>query len=99
MTRPGTLKYLRSLPLKVASKIFGYPWIIALIIGLFFARYDRISNLFLLLTIIYFIVVSVVGVGLCTGSRFRVPVMPLFAILSASGWMVIYSWIKNRVNP
>ena len=35
MTRPGTLKYLRSTPLKVASKIFGYPWIIALIIGYF----------------------------------------------------------------
>ncbi len=99
LARPGTLKYLRYLPLKVASKIFGYPWIIAVIIGLFFARYDKLPNLFLLLTIMYFTVVSVVGVGLCTGSRFRVPIMPLLSILSAGGWMVIYSWIKNRANP
>ncbi|MBU4377307.1 MAG: glycosyltransferase family 39 protein [Candidatus Omnitrophica bacterium] len=95
MTRPGTLKYLRNIPLKVASKIFGYPWIIALIIGLFFARYNNLPKVFLLLTIIYFIVVSVVGVGLCNGSRFRVPIMPLISILAASGWIAIYSKIKK----
>lgn len=98
LTRPGTLKYLRNAPLKTASKIFGYPWVILWIMGLFFARYDKLSNIFLLLTTIYFTVVSVVGVGLCCGSRFRVPIMPLISILAASGWAVIYSWIKKKLD-
>lgn len=98
MTRPGTLKYLKSAPLKAASKILGYPWIIALIIGLFFARYNNLPKVFLLLTIAYFIVVSVVGVGLCNGSRFRVPIMPLISILAASGWLFIYSWLKKKLD-
>jgi len=95
-TRPGTLKYLRSLPIKILSKIYGYPWVVFWIIGLFFARYDKLTHLFMLLTILYFMAVSVVGVGLCVGSRFRVPVMPMISVLSAAGWMVIYSKILKK---
>lgn len=94
--RPGTLKYLKSLPIKVLSKIYGYPWVVFWMIGLFFARYDKLPYLFLLLTVLYFMVTSVVGVGLCAASRFRVPVMPLISILSACGWMVLYSKFRNR---
>lgn len=95
-TRPGTLKYLRSLPIKIASKVFGYPWVVFWIAGLFFARYNKVTHLFLLFTILYFMAVSVVGAGLCVGSRFRAPVMPLIAILSASGWMIIYSKFAKK---
>lgn len=97
-TRPGTLKYLRSVPIKALSKVFGYPWVVFWIAGLFFARYNKVTHLFLLFTILYFMAVSVVGVGLCVGSRFRAPVMPLIAILSASGWMVLYPKIKNLIR-
>lgn len=97
LTIPGTLKYLRSVPLKIFSKIYGYPWVVFWLIGLFFARYNKLANIFLLLTILYTMAVSTYGVGLCTGSRFRAPVMPMIAILSAGGWAVIYSKIKPRV--
>jgi len=97
-TRPGTLKYLRSVPIKVLSKVFGYPWVVFWIAGLFFARYNKVTHLFLLFTILYFMAVSVVGVGLCVGSRFRAPVMPLISILSASGWMVLYPKIKSLIR-
>jgi hypothetical protein len=90
---PGTLKYLGSKPLKVASKIYAYPWMIFWLIGLFFARYDKLPYRYLLFTILYFMVVSVVVIGLCVGSRFRVPVMPLISILSASGWVRIVGFM------
>ncbi|GAF80690.1 unnamed protein product, partial [marine sediment metagenome] len=38
--------------------------------------------------------VLVFVVGLCIGSRFRVSVMPLISILSASGWMRIIGYFK-----
>lgn len=98
LTRPGTLKYLRSMPIKIFSKIYGYPWVVFWIMGLFFARYNKLTHIFLLLTILYFMAVSVVGVGLCVGSRFRAPVMPLISILSASGWIILYPKIKKLIG-
>ncbi|MEA3305731.1 MAG: glycosyltransferase family 39 protein [Candidatus Omnitrophota bacterium] len=88
-TLPGTLKHLKSRPLKIASKIYGYPWVIFWLIGIFFAEYDKLAYRFLLLTVLYFAAVSIIVTGLCVGSRFRVPVMPFLSILSASGWMRI----------
>jgi len=84
---PGTFKYFKSKPLKVASKIFGYPWVAFWLIGLLCAGYDKLPCRFLLLTVLYFVLVSVVVTGLCVGSRFRVPIMPFLSILSASGWL------------
>jgi hypothetical protein len=98
IARPGTLKYLRSVPIKILSKIYGYPWVFFWLIGLFFARYNKLPNIFLLLTILYFMALSVVGAGLCVGSRFRVPVMPMISILSASGWIWIYPKIKSLIR-
>ncbi len=95
-TLPGTLKYLKWRPLRVASKIYGYPWMVFWLTGLFFAAYKRLEYRFLLLTVLYFMAVSVFVVGLCIGSRFRVPVMPLLSILSASGWMRIIAYFKHR---
>lgn len=88
-TLPGTFKYLESRPLRAASKILGYPWMVFWLIGFLFAGWDSIQKKFLLSTILYFMLVSIMVTGLCVGSRFRVPVMPLLSILSASGWMKI----------
>ena len=93
-TIPGTLKYLRSRPLKIASKIYGYPWVVFWLIGVFFAEYNKLSYRFLLLTVLYFAAASIVVTGLCVGSRFRAPVMPLLSILSASGWLRIFNYIR-----
>ncbi len=90
-TIPGTLKHFRSRSIKIASKIYGYPWVIFWLAGVFFARYDKLPYRFLLFTVLYFAVVSIVVTGLCVGSRFRAPVMPLLSILSASGWMRIFN--------
>ena len=95
-TTPGTLKYLRSKLLKATSKIYAYPWVIFWLVGIFFARYDKLPYRFLLLTILYFMLVSVVVTGLCVGSRFRVPVMPLLSILSASGWVRIAARFRRE---
>lgn len=94
-TIPGTFKYFKSRGLKVASKIYGYPWMVFWLVGVFFARYDKLPYRFLLLTALYFALVSVVIVSLCVGSRFRVPIMPLISILSASGWVRIVARIKR----
>jgi hypothetical protein len=96
-TLPGTLKYLKSKPLKVASKIFGYPWVIFWLTGLIFARYTDTPYRFLLMTVLYFALASVVVTGLCVGSRFRVPIMPLISIISASGWArIVTQFFKGK---
>ncbi len=95
-TLPGTLKYFRSQPIKMASKIYGYLWMVFWLIGIFFARYDKLPFRFLLLIVLYFAMVSIVVVGLAVGSRFRAPVMPLLSILSANGWMRIFSITRQR---
>ena len=95
---PGTFKYLKSEPLKIASKIYGYPWVVFWLLGLLFVRYDKLPYRFLGLTFLYFAVVSIVVIGLQVGSRFRVPAMPLIAVLSASGWVRIADILRKRVR-
>ncbi len=97
-TAPGTFKYLSSEPLKIFSKIYGYPWVAFWLLGLFFARYRSPSAQFLGLTTLYFMLVSVYVVGLCVGSRFRAPAMPFIAILSAQGWVYLSDIIKARLR-
>jgi len=46
---------------------------------------------FILLVILYFIAASVGGAGFHAGERFRVPMMPFIAVLSAYGWRVAYA--------
>jgi hypothetical protein len=94
-TLPGTFKYFKSKSLRIVSKIFGYPWVAFWLIGLLFAPYDRLAYRFLLITILYFMLASVVVTGLCVGSRFRVPIMPLISILSAGGWLRIAALFGN----
>jgi len=64
-------------------------------IGFLSARYNKLEQQFLLLTILYMMLVSVIVVGLCMGSRFRVQAMPLISILSATGWVRITGAFKR----
>jgi len=94
-TLPGTFKYFKSPPLKLFSRIYGWPWMIFCFIGFLSARYNKLEQQFLLLTILYMMLVSVIVVGLCMGSRFRVQAMPLISILSATGWVRITGAFKR----
>ncbi len=98
-TLPGTFKCLGSRVLKAASKILGYPWMAFWIIGLLYCGWDTVQKKFLLSTVLYFMLVSVLVTGLCVGSRFRVPVMPLISILAASGWIRLRGILYWRLRP
>lgn len=97
-TLPGTLKYFKSKPLKVVSKIYGYGWVGFWLAGLFFAGFKKIEQRFLFFTILYFATVSVIVIGLCISSRLRVPVMPLISILAANGWARISNLVNNKMG-
>jgi len=89
ITLPGTLKQFGSWYMRRASKIFGYPWLVFWLAGLCFVGLGRIEYKFLMMTVLYYLVVSVLIVGIFMSSRYRVPVMPLISILSAAGWLRI----------
>jgi len=60
---------------------------------------DNLSYLqFMLFVTFFFIAISVVGQMWGVGPRFRVPMMPFIAIISAYGWTCILPWFKAR-NP
>ena len=97
MTRPGSLKYFGSVPLKVAGKIFGYPfvvfWVIGFLAGLARMKGDPALH-FLAYIVLYFICVTIMATILGEGSRFRVPMVPFIAILSAHGWV----WLREKYS-
>jgi hypothetical protein len=97
LTRPVSLKYFGSKPLKAAGKIYSYPWIMfwlaGILLGLRGAGKD-ICYPFLAVVILYFIFTSVIAAMWIADARFRVPMMPFIAILSAYGW----SSLKGRTN-
>lgn len=90
MTRPGSFKYLGSFPLTVAGKIFGYPWVVfwmtGFLIGLTKIR-RNIYYQFLLFIIICFVSGTIIVMTFNVGERFRIPVIPFIAIISAYGWV------------
>ena len=51
---------------------------------------------FMLWVIVYFICVPIFNIPWSVGPRFRVPMVPFIAILSANGWMRLIYLIKNR---
>lgn len=97
MTSPGTLKDLKSPPLRIAGKISGYFWValwmLGFIVGLIKIKYN-IYYKAILLFIIYFAAISVAGVTFLVEERFRVPMMPFIAIISAYGW----AWLLKLKN-
>jgi len=98
-TVPGTLKYLKSEGLKAASKVYGYPWVVFWLVGLIFARYDKLSSRFLISVILYFAAGAILITGLTISSRYRVPTMPMISILSASGWIRLAGLLHSRLRP
>ena len=93
--RPASLKHLDSKPIKLAGKIFAYPFIVFWFVGLVLGIWKgwREPHLqFCIIMIMYFTVVTVLSILLNVGSRFRLPMMPFIAVLAAYGW---YTWWKE----
>lgn len=95
MTRPASFKNFNSPNLKKVGKVFSYPWIAFWLMGLLFGISkigNNISFLFFLVVIFYLIGATVIGTMWGSGPRFRIPMMPYIAILSAAGW----HWFNNK---
>lgn len=93
MTRPGPFKYFRSAVLSAVGKALAYPWMVFWMFGFVIGVFKTGRNIyyqFILLVIAYFIAASIGGAGSLVGERFRVPMVPFIAVLSAYGWSVVY---------
>ncbi len=89
MTRPGSLKYLHFPVLTVAGKVIGYPWVVFWMTGFLLGLTKIRRNVyyqFILCVILYFVFITIAGQMWCSGERYRVPIMPFIAIISAAGW-------------
>ncbi|MFA5255534.1 MAG: glycosyltransferase family 39 protein [Candidatus Omnitrophota bacterium] len=89
MTRPGNLKYFRSDLLTIVGKILAYPWMVFWITGFIWGAAKIRQNVyyqFIFFAALYFIIISICGAMWTVGERFRVPIMPFIAIISAYGW-------------
>ena len=92
MTRPASFKNFNSPNLKKAGKVFSYPWIAFWLIGFFLGIRKAGKNFsfhFLLIVILYLMGATIIGTMWGSGPRFRIPMMPYIAILSAYGWSFI----------
>jgi len=89
ITRPGSFKYLHFPALTIAGKVIGYPWVVfwmsGFLIGLTQIR-RNVYYQFILCVILYFVFITIAGDMWCSGERFRVPIVPFIAIISAAGW-------------
>jgi hypothetical protein len=94
MSRPGSLKYFNCHALTVIGKVFAYPFMIFWMIGFLWGIINTGRNIyykFLLLVIVYFVSGSILSDMLIATSRFRMPIMPYIAIISAYGWIKLIS--------
>ena len=64
-------------------------WLTGLVLGLFRVR-KNIYLQFILCCASYFVVVSICGAMWIAGERFRVPIMPFIAVISAHGWLSLF---------
>jgi hypothetical protein len=99
MTRPGTLKYFNSKPLAITAKVLAYPWMVLWMVGFLAGVYKMRRNVyyqFLLLVIIYFVGVSVINLSSAVSERFRVPIVPCIAIISAYGWLNLLNGVLKK---
>jgi 4-amino-4-deoxy-L-arabinose transferase-like glycosyltransferase len=92
MTTPGNMRHFHSRVWRIFGVIFGYFfvifWWVGLIAGMRKCKTDAVRQ-FLFLVLLYFILVSLVATGWHVTPRFRVPMMPALAILSAWGWTAL----------
>jgi len=99
MTLPGSLKYYKSKFFGILGKIVFYPWMVFWLIGFLVgcAKIKRnIYYQFLLYFILYFAAVTVIGIPLVAGERFRIPMVCPIAVISAYGWLLIRNYFAPR---
>ncbi|MDD2927826.1 MAG: glycosyltransferase family 39 protein [Candidatus Omnitrophica bacterium] len=97
MTRPGPFKYFNSAALSAAGRVLAYLWVgfwvVGFIAGIRQAR-RNIYYQFMLFICLYFIVASIGGISWLVGERFRMPMVPYIAVISAAGWVALKRFIK-----
>jgi len=94
MTRPGTLKYFHSDILTAAGKVLAYPWMVFWLTGFIAGIAGARRSIYLqsyLFVILYFLAASIINILWLVSERFRVPMMPFIAVISAYGWMNLAS--------
>jgi 4-amino-4-deoxy-L-arabinose transferase-like glycosyltransferase len=93
MTMPGNMKYFHSKVLEVFGAVFGYVfvffWWSGLILNMRSCQRD-VTVYFLFSFLLYFVVVTLVSTGWHVTPRFRIPVVPALALLSARGWITLF---------
>ena len=97
LTRPGSFKYFHWHAFTVFGKILGYPWVVFWMTGFLWGIIKIRSNSyyqFLLIVIIYFVSGSIICEMWFVGERYRVPLVPFIAIISAYGWIQLFPLIK-----
>ncbi len=100
LTKPGSFKYFHSHAFTVFGKILSYPWIVFWMMGFLWAIIKIRGNIyykFLLLVIIYFVSGSIISEMWFVGARYRMPVVPFIAIISAYGWIQLIPLIKKML--
>jgi hypothetical protein len=99
MTRQGNFKYFNCEILNVAGNILAYIWMLfwlaGFVIGLMWIK-NNIYMQFISYIALYFILTSVIGAMWIVGERFRVPIMPFIAIISAYGWLNLVPFFKQK---
>jgi len=101
LIRPVSFKYFHSYPLMIIGQILGYAWAVFLMGGFVYgiARIGRNACYqFFLFVIVCFIYGSMIGAAHYLGGRFRVPMEPFIAIISAYGWQQLILLAKTLQN-
>jgi hypothetical protein len=99
MSRPGSLKYFNCHALTVIGKVFAYPFMIFWMTGFLWGVINIGRNIyykFLLIVIFYFVSGSILSDMLIETSRFRMPIMPFIAIISAYGWSQLFILVQRN---
>jgi hypothetical protein len=70
-------------------------WLAGFIAGVAKARRNILLQAYLFI-ILYFISGSIINIMWLVGERFRAPIMPFIAVISAYGWISIISAVRSR---
>lgn len=100
MARPASLKDFNKSKLKIVIAVISYVWIGFWLAG-FLKGISKVQNniyfIFLLLVISYFIFGSICSAPWAMGPRYRIPMMPFIAIISAHGWLFLKK--RKSIRP
>ena len=93
-TRPGSFKYFHCSPLTIIGKVIAYPWMVFWMTGFLIGITKIKRNIyyqFLFLIITCFACGTIIVMMWNVGERFSVPMIPFIAIISAHGWISLFS--------